>query len=426
MKIFQVTHTVIFSLLLSPISALAQQDIEQSSTAPRKVKEVINLLQEAGTASVLLRGEDKNKVVVVTPDLAGRVLCSGFDGIEGETESCLYPVEIRKGVVKSRRGGTWAAFGGEERLWFAPEGGIFGLFYKNGESQIFKNYLVPESLNSALFRLIGQNGKSVTFATPLNLVNYRGNQIDLEVVRTIQVVDDCPYTLGYADKVEFVGFESKTCAKNIGRKPLTKQTGTVAIWTLGEFWARDHSVVILPFRPGPDSELGEPLNTTYFKTDMIDITQSPKGYPYDNYWKVEDDFALIKANGSVRTKIEMSPKRALGKIASINLANFTMTVVEFRIYPRMDYVASYWLPYEGNPFEGAAISIFVEKKGLGFPPIYELEALSPALFLQPNEQYCHISRTYHLRGDKDAITEICEKNFNADFQTLTTFDQNSP
>ena len=426
MTISQVTRVAIFSLFLAPISTLAQQDAVQSSTTPRKVKEVINLLQEAGTASVLLQGEDKKKVVVVAPGLAGRVLCSGFDGIEGDTESCLYPVEIKKGVTQSGRGGTWAAFGGEERLWFAPEGGIFGLFYRTGEPQIFKNYLVPEPLNSALFRVIGQNGKSVTLTTPLNLVNYRGNQIDLEVVRTIELVDDCPYTLGYADKVEFVGFESKTCAKNIGRKPLTKQTGTVAVWTLGEFWARDHSVVILPFRPGPDSELGEPLNTTYFKTDMIDTTQSPEGYPYNNYWNVEDDFALIKANGGVRTKIEMSPKRALGKMASINLANFTMTVVEFRIYPRMDYVASYWLPYEGNPFEGAAISIFVETKASGFPPIYELETISPALFLQPNEQYCHISRTYHLRGDKDAVMEICEKNFNADFQTLTAFDQNAP
>ena len=353
--------------LLAPTFLRAQEATEGGNKV-RKVREVLRLLEQTGNEGVLLAGEDPNKVVIVAPALGGRVLCTGFEGVEGDTDSYILDTEIKKGAAPTGPGAVWSNFGGEERFWLAPEGGRFALFFREGEEQTIANYLIPNSLNSARFGVTAQaaDGTSVTFAAPVQLTNSLGTQFDLQVRRKIEVLQSCPYALGYGDKLDFVGFESKSWVKNTGPAALSRQTGAVAVWTLGQYPVRDHTVIIVPFRPGPDSELGKPLNTQYFKTDVVDITKIPKGRSYNDYWAVKDDYALIKANGSIGTKIEMWPQRALGKIASIDLARFSLTIVEFQMYPELDYLASYWLPYPEDPFQGAAISIFVLGKGREF------------------------------------------------------------
>ena len=419
---------IIFATVALLSLSMAVTDCTQAKAKKRKVSDVVRLLREAGNDPVVLQGEDQNKVVVVTPELVGRVLCTGLDGIEGYTDCYIDEGQIKKGAAQSERAGKWSSFGGEERIWLAPEGGKYGLYYQQGEAQEFQNYMVPESLNSTRYQVMGksEDGGSVTFKAPLQLVNYQGTNFDLEIVRKVQILESCPYALGFGHKIESVGFETNTWVRNVGDKPLTRESGAIGVWTLGQFPAKDHSVIIVPFRSGPDSLLGPVLNTEYFKTDMIDTTKAPRGHTYGDYWEVKEDFALVKANGSVMTKIEMGPKRSLGRLASVDLQEFEMTIVEFRMYPELDYVASYWLPYDANPYDGAAISVFVLSKEAGVPPFYELEVISPALFLQPSEQYQHISRTYHLRGDRDTIAQICQRHLNADLETLQEFDRNAP
>ena len=419
---------IVLSTALFTLSFLKAQEAAEGGNKVRKIREVLRFLEQTGNEEVLLTGEGQNKVVVVAPSLGGRVLCTGFEGVEGDTDSYILEDKIKKGAAPTGRGAVWSNFGGEERFWLAPEGGKFALFFREGEEQAIANYLIPNSLNSARFGVTAkaEDGTSVTFAAPIQLTNSRGMRFDFQVKRKIEVLQSCPYALGYGDKLDFVGFESKSWVKNGGRAALSRQTGAVAVWTLGQYPVKDHTVIIVPFRPGPNSELGKPLNTQYFKTDVVDITKVPKGRSYNDYWTVKDNYALIKANGSIGTKIEMWPQRALGRIASIDLASFSLTIVEFRMYPRLDYLASYWLPYSGDPFQGAAISIFVLGKGAGIPLFYELETLSPALFLHPSEEYCHISRTYHLRGEKVSIGEILGRHFNVDLGTLQEFDRNTP
>src|SRR5262249_34903804 len=147
-----------------------------------------------------------------------------------------------------------------------------------------------------------------------------------------------------------------------GRRALTKQTGTVCVWTVGIHPSKEHSVAILPFHPGPRSRLGEPLLTDYFQTDAIDVSRSPKGHVYDDYWAVKGRYALIKANGSIQTKLEMPPRRTLGRMASVNLESGALTAVEFQAYPELDYLAPFWRPVGGDPFRGSVLSVFVLPK----------------------------------------------------------------
>jgi hypothetical protein len=392
----------------------------------RKISDDLDLLAECGHESYVLHAPNNDRVVLVTPGLVGRVMSTGFDGVDGTTDSWINEAQLRKGATKSGPGGNWAAFGGEERIWYAPEGGR-SAFYFEGTEQRIGTYIVPEPLNSAKFQVtaLSPDARSIEFMAPIHLKNIRGHEFDLEVTRRIEALDSCPFALGFGDDVEVTGFESKTWTRNIGPKAITKKTGPISTWTLGMFPSYPNSVVMVPFHRGPDSELGPPINTEYFKVDMIPTDKVLADAPYENYYAVKDGVALVKANGNVMTKVEVGPRRSLGRMASVDLKTMDINIVEFRQYPEMEYGGSFWLPYDGDDYDGSAVSIFTLTKDLA-QPFYELECISPSLFLEPGEQYCHVSRTYRLRGDKKAMKEILEKYFNADMDTLREFDEQAP
>ena len=140
---------------------------------------------------------------------------------------------------------------------------------------------------------------------------------------------------------------------------------------------------------------------------------------------MKDDVIFLKASGVVQTKLELMARRTLGRIAAIDLQRGTMRILEFDAYPELEYVASYPLPYAGNPYQGGAASSFVLSNALGVKPFYELECCSPALFLQPGEKHGHRARTYCLRGDNEAILKVCQRHFRVDRDTLNEFDGRS-
>src|SRR6188508_2449564 len=101
----------------------------------RKISEVVELLEDNAAEPVILRG-DRGRIVVVSPTLVGRVMCSGFAGAGEITRAYILDQHIRDGFSKDGRG-EWHHFGGEERLQFAPAGGSFGFFFRPGEEQAF-------------------------------------------------------------------------------------------------------------------------------------------------------------------------------------------------------------------------------------------------------------------------------------------------
>ena len=413
---------VFVMVMVSCVSLAAEEPPKNQFTTRRKVRDVVKLLVDAGHHPVVLCGSDSKKIVVVAPSLVGRVICTGSGGLHGTTDSYISEDQIAKGFTKSLPGAKWASFGGEERVWLAPEGGEYALFFSKGKPQTQENYTVPESLNSTKFQVteISADGKSVTFTAGMSLVNFIGSRFDLEVSRTISLVESCPYVQEFKGKIDFVGFESHTYIKNIGKKPWTKKTGAMSIWTIGQFLAKDNSVVIMPYRCGSNEVLGAPVSTEYFRLLTLDGNPTPR-----RFWTVENNVVLLKASGVVQTKLELMAKRSLGRIAAIDLKGFVMNILDFDFYPELEYVASYPLPYDGNPYVGGAASTFVLSKLHPVSPSYELECCSPALFLQPGEKFGHVARTYRLRSDKNSLITICKRYFNADIKTLTEFDRRS-
>jgi hypothetical protein len=408
----------------------SKPNVSKTGGVSMTVSDVVTVLKEHKYDPIVLKSDDGKKQVVVTPSLVGRVMCATMDGENGATNAVINTAQIKKGFstsgygARSTPGDGWNSFGGAERIWFAPEGGTNGLFFKPGDDQIWPNYFMSASFNSIHYKVVNasKDDKSVTFAVPVKLTNYQGKKMGLDITRTISLLEWCPFTTGLDEAINFVGFESKTVAQNTGSERLTKESSPVSLWTVGQFNCTEHTVILIPFRKGPVSELGEPVTTEYFRYFLTEPNMP------ETYWHIADGCVLIKANGKVQTKLEMLKRRALGYIASVDLASNTMTIVSTDVYPQMAYAASFFLPYRGDVFDGGVLSAFILKGTIGDPnttALYELETCSPIMELQPQEKFGHRVCTYTLRGGRESLNKICKKFFNVEVQTLEQFDMQS-
>ena len=385
------------------------------------IEDLLALLESTGHEPLVLRGDDEDKRVVVAPSLMGRVMAAGFEGERGETDAFVFEQQIRDGFSHEGKG-TWNNFGGAERVWFGPDGGPFGTFFPPGAPQTYQHMRFQPALNRAEYRIVerGSSGKRVVLGADIELANHAGQRFRLEVRREVEVLESCPFVVDPEDRVESVGFESRTTAKNVGTEPITRRTGPVTIWTVGQFDCRDHSVVMIPIRKGPASELGEPVCMEYTRH------VTPGGVVPDRFMSVGEDRVLIGANGRAQIKLDVWKRRCLGRLGAIDLERNAMTIVDFDFHPHKDYAATYWLPYDGDPYDGAPISVMVvagDAQNTGSLPFHELESFSPALFPGPGESFGHVNRTFHLRGDREAIAKVCRRHFHVDLESLVEFDR---
>ena len=103
---------------------------------------------------------------------------------------------------------------------------------------------------------------------------------------------------------------------------------------------------VLPTGRTSGSDPGPVVSTEYFRIQTLDGQPTPK-----KYWSVEKNCVLLNASGDEQTKLELMAKRTTGRMASVDLDTMTMTVLDCDVYPEVDYVASYPLPYKGDPYE---------------------------------------------------------------------------
>jgi hypothetical protein len=159
--------------------------------------------------------------------------------------------------------------------------------------------------------------------------------------------------------------------------------------------------VVIPFKPGPEADLGPKVNDTYF------------GKVPPAYLVVKDDVLFFKGDGTHRSKIGISPKRSKGIAGSYDADQRMLTLVTYNVPDRHEgYVNSMW-EHQADPFSGDVINSYNDgspepgKPPLG--PFYELETSSPAAALGPGETMKHIQRTFHLQGTEPQLDAVARK-----------------
>jgi hypothetical protein len=336
--------------------------------------------------------------VALVPAWQGRVMTSTARGDKGTSFGWVN----RALIAKDAREAHINVFGGEDRFWLGPEGGQFSIFFAPGAHFDIEDWFTPAAIDTEPYEVVESTRDTAVFQRKIELTNYSGTKFKLTAKRAIKVLDARAALGGLGVKLpesaHAVALESVNSITNTGAAPWTKETGLLSIWILGMLNASPTTTVVIPFKKGPESELGPIVNDTYFGKVPADRLQ------------VKDDVILFRADAKYRSKIGLGPLRAKPILGSYDATNHVLTIVQYtRPEGAAEYVNSMW-EIQKHPFSGDVINSYNDgpaKPGLPqFGDVYELESSSPALALAPKEVATHIHRTIHIQGREQDLDRI--------------------
>lgn len=349
---------------------------------------------------LILLGDESDAAaqIIILPAYQGRVMTSTAEGDGGMSFGWIN-YEL---VDSNREEEHFHAFGGEERFWLGPEGGQFSIYFKKGDPFDFDHWYVPKAIDTEPFILVSASKTEANFQREISLKNYTGFEFNLRVTRNIRLLSktEIPLLLGVSipENLQIVGFESNNSITNTGNTPWTKETGLLSIWILSMFNAGDKTTIAVPYKQGNEADLGKIVTDDYFGKVPMDRL------------KIKNGFIFLNADANYRSKIGVSPNRALPILASFDGVNKVLTIAQFSLpeYPA-DYVNSLWEMQE-NPFDGDVVNAYndglIDGKQMG--KFYELESSSPAATLNVGESVLHLHRTIHLKGNIKELDEITQ------------------
>ena len=350
---------------------------------------------------VILSDRARSARVIVAPQYQGRVMTSSATGDHGASFGYIH----RENIAKGERAQHINVFGGEDRFWLGPEAGQFGLFFAPGAPFDLAHWQTPEPIDWSPWYVSSQSAQAVSLFRSMQLINYSGTSFTLKAERTIRVLERGAiaqaFGIAVPESAGIVGYESENTIRNQGDAPWRKDTGLLSIWTLGMFKPSPRTTVVLPFRPGPEKELGPVVNDAYF------------GKVPSHRLRIEVGVLFYRGDGQERGKIGISGPRARPIVGAYDAQDQVLTLVQYTLDPNStDYVNSLWIQQE-QPYAGDVVNSYNDgppepgKKPLG--PFYEIETSSKAAALVPGQALTHVLRTLHIVGPRAVLDDIARR-----------------
>jgi hypothetical protein len=353
------------------------------------------------TETVVL--SDGDAKVALCPALQGRIATSTAAGAAGPSFGWLN----RDLIASGRLAPHMNAYGGEDRFWLGPEGGQFSLFFASGAPQDLAHWQVPAPIDSEPFTLAEQRDDRALLRKAMRLTNASGTVFDLEVEREVRLVR--PAAKG---GVAAVGFESRNRITNRGPAPWRRDTGLVSIWIAGTFSPSPSTIIVIPFRSGPDEELGPVVNDRYF------------GRVPPDRLVVKGAAIYFRGDGQQRGKIGVAPGRARPVLGSYDAGRHLLTLVTYTgLDGAREYVSSLW-EHQAEPYRGDVLNSYNDGPptpgATPLGPFYELETSSPALALAAGESAEHVHRTQHFAGAPADLDELARASLGVGLADITS------
>jgi hypothetical protein len=368
----------------------------------------------AHTKVVELTGENGERVAIC-PEYQGRVMTSTSGDLKGISHGWVNREFIERGAVDRH----FNNYGGEDRLWLAPEGGPYSLFFAPGAAQTLANWYTPAALNDGAFNITsGQNDPHYRLTRQVGLLNAAKSKFNLEVNREIHLQKAHHFGKLFgadsesavsAGRLGLVGFQSINTVTNRG-PALTRDGGLIAIWSLGQFPGGARTSIIIPYKGQDDAKLGPIVNSEYF------------GAIPPERLRVNSQAIWFRGDGKFRSKIGVPQPRAKDIAGSIDLENGVLTLVHFSMPDdptKYGYVNNNWgkqqEPYRGdvfNSYNDGPPEPGAESLG-GF---YELESLSPGAQLPTGRSITHTQTTFHIVGDNTALARVAKAALGVDIK----------
>ena len=367
---------------------------------------------------------DRGARVAICPQWQGRVMTSACGGPDGESFGFIKREFIEAGKPDPR----FSNYGGEERMWLSPEGGPFSLWFKPGVEQNLDNWYTAPAINEGEYEVAqqppsphAQNPSSYTLARRMQLQNTAGTEFDLSVTREIllwdrEELEDCfgPAAVELLDgkAVKTVAYETVNTVTNQG-PPMDRKRGLVSIWMLGMLNAGPETVIIVPYKPGDESQLGPVVESDYFGT-----------VPPERL-RVTPQAVLFRADSKFRSKIGISQKRARNVIGAVDFLKGSLTLASFTMPAdpaRHVYMNNAWDPNMSEPFVGDVANAYNDGPPApgkpGFGAFYEIESLSPAKELATGESLTHRHRTVHVLADANTLSKLARLVLGVDLDAV--------
>ena len=351
----------------------------------------------------LVKGDSR---LVIEPEYQGRVMTSSSMGLKGFSHGWMNYDLIASSTIMDHIN----PYGGEEKIWLGPEGGQFAIFFKKGAPFNLANWFVPAVFDHEPFKIEKRDDKSIILDRKVNLENYSGTIFNAEITREVTLLSRDKINEYLKIKVDssihVVAYQSENRLKNIGNNRWKKESGALSVWMLSELNSSPDITVVLPYKKG---DLGKIVKDDYF------------GKVPENRLKVSENAIFFLVDGKFRSKIGISPQRAIPFIGSYDARNNILTLVEFSLPEKnFEYVNSA-LEIQEKPYGGDAINSYNDgptDNGSQLGSFYELEVSSPAAFLGPGENIIHIQRTYHLEGNLKDLDVLSKSLLNVSMEEI--------
>jgi hypothetical protein len=361
--------------------------------------------------TIELKDSKSKASILLLPTYQGRVMTSSAEGNNGASFGWINYKLIESGTVSNQ----FNPIGGEERLWFGPEGGPFSIYFQKGKEQVFDNWVVPKEIDTKPFEVVNQTPQSVSFRKEFTLANASGTNMEIGVERNVKLLSseeaEQALQLSLDTSLNYVAYESENILTNKGKEAWTEKSGFLSIWLLAMFNPSEEGVVFIPFKKGPEADLGKIVTDDYF------------GKVPAERLIVKDGVLFFKTDGKCRSKIGLSPKRSLPYCGSYDPKSQVLTLLWFsKPEQPAKYVNSKW-GKQDDPLSGDAVNSYNDgpvADGSIMGPFYEIESSSPAALLAPGNTITHKQRIFHISGDEAKLSLITEKLFNIPVSEIKT------
>lgn len=362
---------------------------------------------------------DSGACVAVAPEWQGRVMTSTCGGPEGISFGFVNRDFIEAGKLNPQ----FNNYGAEERMWLCPEGGQFSLWFKPGQKQTLKDWRTTPALNEGAWKVVAApqpNDPTVRMSAHMKFENASATPFELDVNRNVRLLDTEQFGKLFGTSaaaivgqpgVKTVAYETENQITNRG-PAFSKEKGLVSIWILGMMNSSPKAVVIVPYKPGPESELGPVVKSDYFGP-----------LPAERL-KITPEAVLFAADSNYRSKIGVSQRRARNVLGSIDFDTGVLTLVHFTMPDdpaKCDYINNMWELPQAKPFVGDVTNAYNDGPndlGKKMGDFYEIESVSPAKELKTGESLTHCHRTIHVQADPATLRKLAKETLGVDLDAV--------
>ncbi len=367
----------------------------------------INFLKTHDDSLVVLSNDGGKAQVIVSPKYQAKVFTSTAEGDAGRSFGW-----VNYKAFSGTPDAHMNAYGGENRFWLGPEGGRFSLFFKPDSSMIFENWKTPAPFDTESWNVVNKNGQSVSMRKNMQLTNYKGTHLDLSVERSVKILGNAEVEqklgINLDTSVKAVGYQTENTITNKGNSAWTEATGMPCIWMLDMFTPSPATVIVVPYKNLSGTPFNKVVTSDYF------------GQIPPDRLKHTDDRLFLKADGKSRGKLGVVPGFAKKIAGSYDPQHKVLTIINYDLDSSAKYLNQEWNTTKPT-FSGDAVNAYNDGPlayGSQMGPFYEMESVSPAAFLKPEESLSHNHAVFHFTGDEEGLDAIAKKLLGVSLQDI--------